>query len=59
MHHIIFIVLIMTALVSIAHILFDLGALSEGFNRLVKVSNLLFWASLLLLIVRSKNRDKE
>ncbi|RAR43245.1 hypothetical protein DP091_14130 [Paenibacillus sp. MDMC362] len=59
MFQMIFIIFIMTALVSIAHILFDLGSQSGGYNWLVKVSNLLFWASLLLLIVRKKNRDKE
>jgi hypothetical protein len=59
MYQMTFIIFIMTAFVSIAHILFGLGALSEGYNWFVKISNLLFWASLLFLMVRKKNRDKE
>ncbi len=59
MYPMIFIIFIMTAFVSIAHILFDLGSQSEGYNWFVKISILLFWASLLILMIRKKNRGKK
>ncbi|KQY82102.1 hypothetical protein ASD24_15700 [Paenibacillus sp. Root52] len=52
MYLIAFITLVITGLVAILHIVFDLKALGDGIALFVKISNLLFWLALLFFIYK-------
>ncbi|GIP00493.1 hypothetical protein J14TS5_55780 [Paenibacillus lautus] len=58
MYVIAFMIFIITAIVIIAHILFDIGGISEGFEWFVKNSSFLFWASLLFFVVKKETKKK-
>lgn len=52
MYLIALITLVITGLVAILHIVFDLKALGDGIALFVKISDLLFWLSLLFFVYK-------
>ncbi|WDQ34020.1 MULTISPECIES: hypothetical protein [Paenibacillus] len=50
------VVALMTGMISLIHILFGLKELGEGMRLLVNMSEILFFLSLLFILVKSKKK---
>lgn len=59
MYLIALITLVITGLVAILHFIFDLKALGDGIALFVKISNLLFWLSLLFFVHKMPREPRE
>ncbi|MDQ0173735.1 hypothetical protein J2T19_005241 [Paenibacillus tundrae] len=59
MYLIALVTLVITGLVAISHIVFDLKALGDGIALLVKMSNLLFWLSLLFFVHKMPTKPRK
>lgn len=59
MYLIALITLVITGLVAILHIVFDLKALGDGIALFVKISDSLFWLSLLFFVHKMPTKPRE